>query len=160
MNKIEFQEVYSKMSQLWPQWKDSEAEFGLFWSWFCDHEPKEIIDLLYAVAGENDFRPPRKEIKKKLSQLSHPEREKSFNWTLCHFVCVENGAVGRPRPGWMYSVYYPAIYDEGTLLRQMKLETQNVFCEKYGFDPARYDFFIGQENEQAARKRAKEFQAV
>lgn len=156
MNSIEFDDIINKMKQLWDKWEETDMEIGLFAHWFKRHDFKTIEKLIIKIAGDNDFRPPRKAIRAQLALLPQPKKEEVYNYTDCFFVCTETDETNSQiYPGRLIEYAYPNDMGEIELLDKMRLETQN-FATRYQYGACQYEFYIGRENYDTARKRAKE----
>ena|SRR3990167_1760427 len=160
MNKIEFESIFQQMQELWPQWDANQTEYGLYYHWFKDHDIKTIQKILLSVAGESDFKPPRKALKEKLNLLPRPERSKELRWIYCYFVCIHSDGKNMfVYPGKMNTVCFPDSYSPDELPALMRQEAEN-WTIRYGFGVCTWEFFIGLENEVKARLRAKEIFTV
>jgi len=157
MNKIEFDIIYDMMQSLWPNWKAADAEYALFWSWFKEHDLDTIRGIIQAVAGENEYKPPRKAIRAKLNTLPRPKNKSDYHFVDTYFVCTEtDGTCGDIYPGRLIEIAYQDRYTPDEILRFMRNEVAEVFQEKYNWGICRFEYYVGIENYPKARARAEE----
>ena len=155
MNQIDFTIIYKKMQQLWPNWKETDAERGLYWSIFKEHPEPVIYNLIISVAGESDFSPPRKAIYAKLRQIPRPAKELTYNYIDTWFVCVETESKSKwIYPGAFRELSFINTMTPDEILRAMRRYQDTVLLNSYGIST--YEYFIGVENRDKMIKRSDE----
>ena len=128
MNKIDFEETFKMMKELWPNWKDTDSEFGLYWSWFQRLTAEQVKKLIIDVAGENDFKPPRKMIRQKIAVLRSNEPRAEYNWIDCYIVCVAyDGDNIWNYQGRLSEVAMPPNLDDASLIRALEKYVEKWF---------------------------------